>query len=163
MAVTTQFIRLSQARADELSTSADALDALAAFRLAPPTDHLDLDWASPGLMILAQTQPLDVRTALERALQGTASVASGAHPDIYSDVRILSARDVQRVSESLMDVRPDVVVSVVPEDAGEARRFFQIAEFAGHPKGYFQQHLQALLDFVRDAAARGLAIVTWAE
>ena len=163
MAVTQQLVRMSRERADELSTSAAALDALAGFQAAPPADHLDLDWAAIGLLKLAETQPSDVRAAIEQTLHGTARVALGAHPDIYSDVRILSAGEVQRVSESLMRVHSEAVVSVVPDDAREAARFFQIAEFIGNPKAYFQRHLQALLDFVHEAAARRLAIVTWDE
>jgi len=83
--VTRQLVRIPAEQFAECRRSVEALDDACSFRLLPPSDHLDLDWAPAPMIRLFELAQVDARqlAALRRSLDGDTEVneAYRDHPE----------------------------------------------------------------------------------
>ncbi|GAA4598011.1 hypothetical protein GCM10023194_74410 [Planotetraspora phitsanulokensis] len=147
--------------------SVHELDRLCSFKLAPTSDHLDLDWAPAGLIQIAELSGMDPHpvAALRRALRGDSEVSPAYrdHPNTIWEhpVTALDADTVGGVAAVLGSL-PDAASVLVPP-AGHAawNAFDKAPQGLDDPRGYLILHLTALLEFYDQAARRRWAVVMW--
>lgn len=167
MAVTQQLVRLLPAQLAVCRKSVDELDLLSSFKLRPRSDHLDLDWAPIPLVRAFELAHVDmpVVVALRRSLDGDEEIdaAYRDHPDTVWEhpMTVLEPDIVVEVAALLGQVKPEVVMAALPDDAVAVQTSLGLSAFDGHPRQYLHHHLVALQDFYTHAAQQHLAVALW--
>ncbi len=150
MAVTSQLARLTPAQLTECRRSVAALDQLCSFELVPASEHLDLDWASEGLIRICE----HTRDAVRRALTGDDEVNPAYRYTVMEQPRFLEPPDVAALSAVLRGIDLDQVLSTTKQP---------LTGLTADPRSYLTGHFTALRDFYATAADRRLAVVIWCD
>ncbi|MDF2710448.1 MAG: hypothetical protein K0R62_6100 [Nonomuraea muscovyensis] len=167
MAVTQQMARIPGQLLDSCRTSVAELDRLCSFEMAPPEDHLDLDWTPGPLLRIGELVCAGpgVVAAFRRALAGDGEVnpAYRNHPQTVWEhpVAALDPDAVAVVAPLLHrmgSVMPAALASSDGEITAVLREQFPDVDLS---REYMVRHLTALLGFYDGAAERGLAVVLW--
>ncbi|WP_189237039.1 DUF1877 domain-containing protein [Planomonospora parontospora] len=167
MAVTQQLARIPEQWLESCRASADELDRLCSFEMAPRSDHLDLDW-SPGPLLrigeLACTDP-EVLAVLRRALTGDTEVNPSYqdHPDAVWEHPVTALEPVAvALVASMLPEAESVVLGALSSPDGEAPGMAgELLPGVDSSRDYLERHLTALLGFYAGAARRSLAVVLW--
>lgn len=164
MAVTKHLVRLPQAQLERMSVDTSIAEQLLSFQLTPPDDHLDLDWASTGLMKLVATATAGVCEAFTMVIQGVRTVVhESAMEELYSDIRCVDSADVKRAAQVLSVSDATAFGDAIPDDLEALRQVLQSRELPNDAERYYRKHYNAVVAFVQQAAARDLAMVMWWE
>lgn len=171
MALTQQLARVSRAYLDRCRRNA-ANSPDGDPRWDPPAgDLLDLDRALWGLLrhlraVEAAPEPVAL---LDRSISGddAAAVAFLDHLEVYDRFgdppTLLTPDAVAEVAGRLDAVDTAAMLARLPSDPDEAAESCGFGGFHGDLAAHLAHHLDALRSFYREAAARGLAVVTWVD
>ncbi|GIH90649.1 hypothetical protein ACFFMN_27170 [Planobispora siamensis] len=167
MAVTQQFVRISEQQLELCRRSADELDRLCSFATASHSDHLDLDWASGPLLRVGEPACVDpdVFAALRYAITGEQEVnpTYRDHPSTVWEhpITALDPAAVASVASMLPSATAAVSAALTPPDGKALALAGELLPMVEHPGEYLMRRLSALRDFYAEAARRRLAVVLW--
>ena len=167
MAVTQQIARLSEADLKACGSDKAILGRLISFKLCPPEDHLDLNWAPSVLRQYfgASKQRPEAELALYLSCNGARLVnpdhRDGPDPfDVYSDIACLTSTEVAQVAAGFQFVAWEGLAGWLPKDREEACKEIKM-ELNVHPDEEFPDRLRSLVAFYDDAASRDLCTAMW--
>jgi hypothetical protein len=138
------------------------LDQVCSFRGLEASEYLDLDWAATPLTQAAVIADVDAElvAALDLATRGEGEI-NPAYRDVPDTiwehpVSCLRSAQVTEIDKSLQALAGLDFLS----DHDAFDRLPQL-EPLDRPAEYLREHLRALCDFYRGAAARGLGTIMW--
>ncbi|MBO7938859.1 MULTISPECIES: DUF1877 family protein [Streptomyces] len=171
MALTQQTARVSPAYLDRCrATALDSPDAAPGWD-PPETDLLDTDWGLWGLLWYGRRvgAALEARALIVRAIHGDPGGQVGFldHDEVYDGYgdppRLLAPEAVRDVSRGLDAIDLDGYLAALPASPGEAADACGFRGFNGDVREYLVRRFEALRAFYREAAERGLCVLTWID
>ena len=170
MAVTQQLARLSVDDLARCRVSVEVLHLLYSFELRPDDDYVDLDWSPRPLELLAARVDARLSEAIAQVCSGAGAEINPAyrdHPLTIFDHPVLALEPdaVREVAAVMARWPPDQLLAALPYDRRAALTLIAIrlSEFSGHPHDYLHGHYESLRRFCAEAAAAGMAVVSWGD
>ncbi|MCU7820478.1 YfbM family protein [Kitasatospora sp. DSM 101779] len=171
MALTQLLARVSPADLDRCRrTAADSPDGNPGWD-PPAGDRIDLNWALWGLLrhLRRVEAASDVVAVLDRSIDGdnAAAVVFLDHLEVYDRIgdppTLLAPDAVAEVARELDTIDTAALLALLPRDPVQAAESCGFGRFHGALTAYLAHHVDTLRAFYRDAATRGLAVVTWVD
>ncbi|MEU7419249.1 DUF1877 family protein [Streptomyces antibioticus] len=171
MALTQQLARVSVPYLDRCRDTALDSPGAAPGWDPPDTDLLDTDWGLWGLLWYGRRADADAeaRALIQRAIDGDPGGNIGFldHDEVYDGYgdppRLLAPEAVRELSRGLDAIDLDAYLAALPASPGEAAEACGFGGFNGDVREYLVRHFEALRMFYREAAERGLCVLTWID